>query len=95
VRLRFTRRALRHLGEVRAYVAVHNPAAANELVARIARAIDALLEHPERGRPGRVETTRELVVGGTPYIVAYRIRGETIDVLAILHGARAWPEADL
>jgi toxin ParE1/3/4 len=95
VKLRFTRRALRHLAEVRAYVALHDPGAANKLVVRIARAIDGLLDHPERGRLGRVETTRELVIGGTPYIVAYRIRGETIDVLAVLHGARSWPRADL
>jgi len=44
------------------------------------------------GRPGRIEGTRELVVSGTPYIAAYRIVGDTVRVLRVLHGAQQWPE---
>ena len=95
MRLRFTRRSLRHLAEVRAYVGTNDPAAANRLIARLREAIDGLLIHPERGRPGRVPGTRELVVSGTAYIVPYRISGETVEILAIMHGARAWPRSRL
>jgi plasmid stabilization system protein ParE len=31
------------------------------------------------------------VVPGTPYIVAYRIHLATIEILAVIHGARRWP----
>ena len=45
------------------------------------------------GRPGRVPSTRELVVVGTPYVVAYRIERTVVLVLHILHGAQRWPPA--
>ncbi|HET6521471.1 MAG TPA: type II toxin-antitoxin system RelE/ParE family toxin, partial [Geminicoccaceae bacterium] len=50
-----------------------------------------LAQHPESGRPGRVPGTRELVVSGTPYIVPYRVQGNTVQILRVLHGARKWP----
>ncbi len=43
-------------------------------------------DFPESGRPGRVSGTRELVIAGTPYIAAYRVVGETIRILRVLHG---------
>jgi toxin ParE1/3/4 len=43
------------------------------------------------GRPGRVISTRELVVSGTPYIVAYRVREGVVEILAVIHGAQQWP----
>lgn len=93
MRLRFTRRSLRHLDEVRTNISANDPAAANRVIARLRAAIDGLTLHPKRGRPGRIPETRELVVSGTPYIVPNRINGETIEVLAIMHGARAWPRS--
>ncbi|MBN3804141.1 type II toxin-antitoxin system RelE/ParE family toxin [Paraburkholderia sp. Ac-20336] len=36
------------------------------------------LQLPEPGRRGRIEGTRELVIGSTPYIAAYRIAGDTV-----------------
>ncbi len=37
--------------------------------------------------------TRELVVDGTAYIVAYQIEGDRLAILAVFHAARAWPSA--
>jgi toxin ParE1/3/4 len=93
VRLRFTRRSLRHLDEVRAFIGAKDLAAANRIISRLRETIDGLTDYPERGRPGRVSGTRELVVSGTPYIVPYRLAGETIEILAIIHGARVWPRS--
>jgi toxin ParE1/3/4 len=31
-------------------------------------------------------------VTGTPFLVAYRLKGESIQILAVLHGARKWPK---
>jgi plasmid stabilization system protein ParE len=44
------------------------------------------------GRPGRIEGTRELVISRTPYIAAYRIAGDNVRVLRVLHGAQQWPD---
>lgn len=54
--------------------------------------VEGLQRFPESGRLGRVEGTRELVVDRTPYIAAYRIAGDTVRILRVLHGAREWPE---
>jgi toxin ParE1/3/4 len=50
-----------------------------------------MLSFPRRGRPGKKEGTRELVLTSLPYLVAYRIRGEVIEFLRILHGAQKLP----
>ena len=89
--LRYTRQALADLDHARAYVALDNPAAAVAMADRIRAALDGLRQFPERGRPGRVPGTRELVVPRTPFVVPYRIVGRELHVLAILHGRRAWP----
>jgi plasmid stabilization system protein ParE len=41
---------------------------------------------------GRVEGTRELVIAGTAFVVVYRVEAERVEVLAVLHAARKWPE---
>ena len=51
-----------------------------------------LIDNPHMGRIGRVYGTRELVVTGTPFILPYRISGQHIQILAVFHGARQWPE---
>ena len=43
------------------------------------------------GRQGRIDNTRELVIGNTPYIVIYRIKNDAIEILRILHSARKFP----
>ncbi|WP_375338337.1 type II toxin-antitoxin system RelE/ParE family toxin [Chelatococcus sambhunathii] len=43
------------------------------------------------GRRGDIEGTRELVVTGTPYIVAYRVTETRVELLFVQHGARDWP----
>jgi plasmid stabilization system protein ParE len=91
VRLRYTRHALVGLDQARAYIAARNPQAAAAIAARICEAIDGLRLFPERGRPGRVAGTRELVIPATPFVVAYRIGNGQIEILAIMHGARRWP----
>lgn len=42
---------------------------------------------------GRVDGTRELVIPGTQYILPYRVKQNQIQILAVFHGARQWPEA--
>ena len=92
MRVRWTPLAFDHLGSVHEYVAADSPAAADEVVDRILSAAKTLARFPELGRHGRVAETRELVITGTPFIVAYRIRRDQIQILAVLHGARRWPE---
>lgn len=92
MKIRWTLLAVAHLESAHDFVVAERPAAAGKMMDRILSAIEALERHPDLGRPGRVSGTRELVITGTPLIVAYRLRRNEIQVLAILHGARKWPE---
>lgn len=88
----WTRLALSDLGSAYDYIAEEDPSAAVRMIERIEEALEAVGRHPQIGRPGRVEGTRELVVSGTPFIVPYRVKAKRIEVLALIHGARRWPE---
>ncbi|MCB1155405.1 type II toxin-antitoxin system RelE/ParE family toxin [bacterium] len=92
MRIRYTRLALSHLRELKATSMQRfgvEPTLAT--LQKIDSAIRDLVNFPERGRPGRITGTRELVITGTPFLVAYRLHQQEIHVLAILHGARKWP----
>jgi addiction module RelE/StbE family toxin len=85
--------ALEDLRSVRKHIAADSPTAASRVVGRIVALVsEQLTSFPEAGRAGRVAGTRELVVAKTPYIAVYRIAGENIDILAVHHAARRWPE---
>ena len=58
------------------YILKDDPAAALRLICTIRQATRFLCEHPNIGRTGRVEGTRELVIPGLPYILSYQIAGQ-------------------
>ena len=92
MRLRWTRRAERDLDEIAEYIGQDSPAAAARVVLELIDQVEAnLLAHPAIGRPGRVLGTRELVIGGLPYLVPYRMREKDIEILRVLHTSRRWP----
>ena len=51
----------------------------------IERTVDSLAEFPNRGRVGQLPGTREIVVRGAPYVVAYAVTDEMVTVLRIRH----------
>ena len=73
------------------YIAQESLTAAINQDAEIEKQVDMLLQYPEMGRPGRIKTTRELVIGRTPFIVAYRVKDDRIEILRVLHGVQQWP----
>ncbi len=73
------------------YIAQDNPMAAVSQGDRIAEQIEILQQHPQMGRPGRKQGTRELVISRTPFIVVYRVKAKRIELLRVLHGAQQWP----
>jgi plasmid stabilization system protein ParE len=81
--VRWTPTALRDLGSL------HDSAAAT--VELSLSGLAALARHPEMGRKGRVAGTRELIVA--PCIVVYRITRGAIEIVAIIHAARRWPDS--
>ena len=75
-----------------AYIEADDPRAAVTVDERIVAATRRLIDYPESGRPGRAEGTRELVVRGAPYVLPYRIDGDIVRILRVIHAARLWPD---
>jgi addiction module RelE/StbE family toxin len=90
--IRWTQQAIADIDDIYDFIAANNPRAARSVVDRIDRAVISLTTHSRMGRPGRLAGSRELVVAGTPFIVAYRLRGHAIEILAVIHAARRWPD---
>jgi len=93
VKLRWTDSAVQDLQAARDYLEAENPKAAWDAIDRIMSAVERLAQFPQMGRPGRVDRSRELVVTGTPFLVAYRLKGESVQILAVLQGARKWQKS--
>jgi toxin ParE1/3/4 len=91
VKLRLLPAAIRDLIELRAYVAADNPAAAESVAARLDKAIALIAERPMIGRPTPQRPTREWSVPGLPYLIPYRIEGDTVEILRIWHTSRERP----
>ena len=87
----WTELASTQLGDLHAYISEDNPVAAEQQLELIDSSATSLADFPEMGRPGQRSGTREFVVPRTPYIVAYRIKPDTIEILAVMHGAQRWP----
>jgi len=65
-RVRWTKRAIRRLDEIGAYISEDDTAAAERVIARIVTSVDFLLTYPLMGRVGRINMTREMVLQDIP-----------------------------
>ncbi|RYE58235.1 MAG: type II toxin-antitoxin system RelE/ParE family toxin [Hyphomicrobiales bacterium] len=92
MRVVWTPAALSDLDEIQDYIAQDSPAAAYWVMLELTtRTRTNLADYPLMGRIGRAAGTRELVFPDLPYIVAYRVT-EKVEVLAVVHMAREWPD---
>jgi toxin ParE1/3/4 len=85
--------ALADLSDIVAYIAERNPTAAPKVAAALHDAAARLGTHPRAGRRGRVAGTRELVVPRLPFVIAYRMKQDRIEVVRVIHGRRNWQAA--
>ena len=72
------------------HIAQDNALAAIELGDAIMRRVAELTDQPRLYRTGRVRGTREMVVHPN-YLVVYRVKGEAIEIVRVLHAARQYP----
>lgn len=75
------------LERIREHIGRENPAAANRVAVQLIAACDRLDYLPERGRPGVVPGTRELVALW-PYVIVYRVGAGVVEILRVWHGAQ-------
>jgi toxin ParE1/3/4 len=84
--------AKRRVLEIRSEIAKDNELAAARTIGKIRAAVKQLDPHPHSGRPGRIAGTRELVVPGTPYMVAYQIFKNKVEIISVVHEKQQWPQ---
>lgn len=92
MRIVWSRRAIRHLTQVRDYIAQDSPDSAADVATKILESVERLTKHPNLGRHGRIAGTRELAFSGTPYIIPYRVHRNRVELIAVFHGRQRWPD---
>ncbi len=90
MRVRWTTDAAADLERICDYIAESSPESARRIAQAVVEGVAALHTFPNRGRPGRVKGTRELVFPPLPFLAVYEVLDE-VRVLRILHGAQQWP----
>lgn len=91
MKLRWSKAAITDLADVYNYIEKERPTRALRVAMVILEQVESLQANPLRGRAGRVEGTHELVIGQYPYIIPYRIHGDEIHLLRVMHDRRNWP----
>jgi len=91
MQLIWTESAILDLISIREYIEHDNPEAAERVADSILKSVEMLESNPMVGRVGRVTGTRELVIAKYPYIIPYRIRGQQLELLRVIHSRREWP----
>ena len=92
-KVRWTPLALSDFHNAYEYIMQERPSAARGIVQHVERALNALIRYPSIGRAGRLRGTRELYIVNTPFVMAYRVYKNQLEVLAFMHAARRWPES--
>lgn len=87
MRLAYSQEAVADLVRRRAFIAVHDPAAASRIAADLAARIDSLCTFPELGRSipqaPQPDTVRDFVFG--KFVVRYSVHGDALAILRIWH----------
>ena len=90
-RIRWTTDAANDLEHIYQHISRDNPKAAGDVIRVITEDIGRLKVFPNLGRNGQVPGTRELVFASLPYIAAYRVKENAVEILRVYHAAQDWP----
>jgi toxin ParE1/3/4 len=93
MRVQWSAPALSDLQGISTYIeAATSLQTANRITSAVYESVQSLKMLPNRGRPGRIRNTRELLVPKLPYVIVYRVSQDVVSIVRILHGAQRWPE---
>jgi len=90
MRLVWRAKARRDAENIVRFIADRDPAAAERIGQLINSAVALILTHPHMYRAGRLLDTREAVIHPN-YIIVYRVTGDSVVILAVLHARQNYP----
>lgn len=73
------------------YIHKENPSASDRVAHAIYDSASSLESLPNRGRPSRIDGTRELVLAPLPFILVYQVKRDAVEIVRVLHGSQRWP----
>jgi toxin ParE1/3/4 len=91
MQVRWTSAAADDLENIANYLFEKTHENAVRLIREIYAAPTTLKDFPNRGRAGKKEGTRELVLRPLPYVIVYQVRGDTVHIVRILHTSQDQP----
>ncbi|HWE62340.1 MAG TPA: type II toxin-antitoxin system RelE/ParE family toxin [Chloroflexota bacterium] len=91
MKLRWAPAASDDLTAAYTYIANDDPERAERVVRTIVNAAEGLVLFPLHGRAGAMPGTRERILSRHPYKIVYRIQGDWIEIVRIVHMAQDWP----
>jgi toxin ParE1/3/4 len=91
MRVRWTSAAADDLQNIANYLFEQTAEHAARLIREICGSPNRLKTFPSRGRLGKKEGTRELVLSPLPYVIVYRATSDAVQILRVLHSSQDWP----
>jgi len=91
MRLRWASAAADDLENIANFLFEKTPENAARLIRELCDAPSTLKSFPNRGRAGKKEGTRELVMPSLPYVIVYQVRKKAVHIVRILHTSQDWP----
>lgn len=91
MKLRWTPRAIADLEEISDYLVAVRPESWDHLLVRVEHIADLLLNFPLMGKSGLVSGTREFALAGTPYILAFQLKGDAAVIVSVRDGRMRFP----
>jgi toxin ParE1/3/4 len=88
-RVVWSKRSLRNINAIRAYVGQFNPLASQRLAIRLRNAGESLRDFPERGV--LLSGDRRQLTSVPPYLIRYSYSGGIVSILEIRHAAENAP----
>jgi len=88
LRVRYTKRALRQMTAILAYIGERSPKGAQNVRAGLQAVIDRLGDHPYSGQATGKGDMRRAVANPYPYLIFYRVTAEGVTVHRVRHAAR-------
>lgn len=93
MKVNWTAAARVQLRDIKAFVAHSSPQYATKTIDRLTRRSRQIARFPRSGRivpEANNVNIREVIEG--PYRMIYHILEDEIDIIAVVHGARQWPD---